>query len=166
MSKDEIINYDKYFAIYARFYVLLKSKKFILNKDVYEKVAFEFGYANQNEISRIINTVRKLKNHPKMIVAQYTYKGHHYDYVYRYNSKDDIRILYKLSHYKEKNRKRKNASLLHGYYLYREYQKMIKTDIKSNVISKLQDDFYYTTRASVSMIIKKMEAILKELKER
>jgi hypothetical protein len=100
-----------------------------------------------------------------MIVAQYTYKEHHYDYVYRYNSKDDIRILYKLSHYTEKNQKRKNASLLHGYYLYREYQKMIKTDIKSNVISKLQDDFYYTTRASVSMIIKKMEAILKELKE-
>lgn len=163
MSKNEILNYEKYFAVYARFYVLLKTKKFSLNRDVYERVAWEFGYSNQNEISRIINTVRRLKNHPKMLYAQMTYKEHHYNYVYKYNSKNDIRILYKLINYKDS--KRIGISLQHGYYLYREYQRLIKTDIKSNVISKLQDDFYYTTSASVSKIIKKIENILKELNE-
>lgn len=160
MSKNEILNYAKYFAVYARFYILLKTKKFNLNRDVYSRVAWEFGYSNQNEISRIINTVRRLKNHPKMLYEQMIYKGHHYDYVYRYNSKKDKRILDKLKKYKYNQRK-----LQHGYYLYREYQQLIKTDIKSNVIEKLQNDFYYTTPVSVSKIIKKIENILKELNE-
>lgn len=138
-----IKNYTKHFAIYARFFELLKTKKYPSLAHVYTQVAYEFGFAFQTEASRVVRAVRLLKHHPRIQYESMVYEGFHYDYVYRYSSDEDLRILEKIKKHPQCTMRVTN-NVIHAYYLYREYQRMIKLYSKARTLNNLAEDFYIT----------------------
>lgn len=158
-----IKNYAKCFAIYARFFELWKTRKYPSLAHIYTQVAYEFGYAFQTEANRVVGVVRRLKTHPRIQYESMVYEGFHYDYVYRYCSDNDLRIIEKIKKHPLCTPPNVNRTV-HAYYLYREYQKMIKTYRKQRTLLLLAEDFYITT-GTVRVKLLLIHKILKDIEE-
>jgi hypothetical protein len=166
------INYAKAYAVYARVDELIRKKNHSLMKNVYETVAYEFGYLNSSEIIRILNFVRKSRKHPNILYQKLIYEGFIYNYVYIYNTKRDNNIIEKLEKLAKKEKELRIDGRINigfykrGYYIYREYEKLISKHIKSDTYKILAEKFYYQNPISIFHTITKIKKALNLIGEK
>lgn len=166
------VNYAKAYAVYARVQELLASKNYPIMKTLYETVAYEFGYSNQNEINRLVRFVLDNKNHPTIKYHKLIYEGFTYNFVYIYSSEADKKIIEKLINKSKADSSfridgRINSEFYRrGYYLYREYEKLQYKKTKTEIYGILAEMFYYQNPVSISHTIDRIKKALNLINEK